>query len=237
MEFFLLLGFVVGMGHALEADHLVAVGTLATGKSNRKSLVMRGAVWGLGHTLTLFAISTAVIVFGLVLTDKMTAAMEFSVGVLLVILGFDVLRRMRKSRVHFHVHDHGGGKSHLHAHSHLGATVEHDQDPHEHRHWNAFPVKALIIGLMHGAAGSAGLLALAVAASRDSWLALTYVALFGLGSIVGMAALTFIASWPLGWAEKSAARLHTALQLSIACLAVAIGAFVMLSTANAAWGG
>ncbi len=236
METFLLLGFAIGMAHALEADHLAAMGTLATDNGDRTSLVLRGAVWGLGHTVTLFAMCCAVILFGLVLTDKMAAAMEFSVGVLLVVLGLDVLRRLRKSRVHFHVHDHGDGRPHLHAHSHAGASVRHDSDPHDHRHWHQFPVKALLVGVMHGAAGSAGLLALAIAASRDPGIALAYVALFGLGSILGMAALSYVASWPLGWAEKSASSIRTVVYLVTAALAVGIGTQVMMATGSTLWG-
>lgn len=237
MEGFLALGFIIGMGHALEADHLAAVGAMAVGKSSPKSLALRGAAWGLGHTLTLFAICTAAILFGLVLTDQAAAALEFAVGVMLVVLGFDVLRRLRKARVHFHVHDHDGGRPHLHAHSHLGATEPHDRDPHDHTHRHAFPIKAVLVGLVHGAAGSAGLLALAVAASKDAWLAVGYVALFGIGSILGMAALSFVAAWPLGWAERGAKWLHTGVHVCAAVAAIALGVHVMMETGQTAWGG
>ena len=138
MEWFLILGFFVGMGHAIEADHLAAVGAMAVGKKSPKSLALRGAAWGLGHTITLFAICTAAILFGLVLTEQTSAALEFAVGMMLVVLGFDVLRRLRKARVHFHVHDHDGGRPHLHAHSHAGATQPHDSDPHDHSHRSGF---------------------------------------------------------------------------------------------------
>lgn len=237
MEGFLLLGFVIGMGHALEADHLAAVAAMSIGKSSPKSLALRGAAWGLGHTLTLFAICTAAILFGLALTDRAAAALEFAVGVMLVLLGLDVLRRLRKARVHFHVHDHGGGRPHLHAHSHLGAAVPHDRDPHDHTHRHAFPIKAVLVGLVHGAAGSAGLLALAVAASKDAWLAVGYVALFGIGSMLGMAALSFIAAWPLGWAERAAKWLHTGVHIGAAAAAILLGLHVMTETGQVAWGG
>jgi hypothetical protein len=183
MYAFLLLGFLVGMGHSLEADHLAAVGAMATGRSSKKRLALLGAAWGLGHTITLFLLCSAVIFFGFVLTERATAAMEFAVGTMLVILGVDVLRRMGRARVHFHAHDHGDGRPHIHAHSHLGAKLAHAVDPHDHGHPQRFPVKALLVGLMHGAAGSAGLLALALAVSRESWIAITYVLLFGVGSM------------------------------------------------------
>ena len=237
MEGFLVLGFLVGMGHALEADHLAAVGSMAAGRSSPRRLAFMGAIWGLGHTITLFVLCSAVIAFGLVLNERAAAALEFSVGVMLVVLGLDVLRRMRKAKVHFHVHEHGDGQPHIHAHSHLGSKHPHHQDPHQHAHPKGFPVKALLVGLVHGAAGSAALLALALAASRDPWLAIGYVILFGLGSICGMAALTFVAAWPLGFAERSAKWLHRGLHVAISSAAIILGASVMLETGRIIWGG
>jgi hypothetical protein len=230
------------MSHALEADHLAAVGAMAAGKKGSKGLALRGAVWGLGHTITLFAICTAVMLFGLTLTEQTAAALEFSVGVMLVLLGFDLLRRMRLKRVHFHAHDHGRGEDgaasppHIHAHSHALARTPHDRDPHLHEHPVGFPVRALMIGLVHGAAGSAALLALAVAATQQLWVAAGYVAVFGFGSIAGMAALTCVAAWPLGWAERGACWLHRGLKIATAAIAIAIGVEVMLESGAMAWG-
>ena len=237
MEGFLALGFLIGMQHALEADHLAAVGAMAVGgRSSKRGLALRGAVWGLGHTITLFAICAAVILMGLTLTDQVAAALEFGVGVMLVLLGFDVIRRMRAKRVHFHVHTHDDGRPHIHAHSHQDATTDHANDPHHHRHPTGFPLRALLIGLVHGAAGSAGLLALAVAATQEAWAAVGYVAVFGLGSILGMAALSFVAAWPLGAAERHAKWLHRGLSIGAAALAIVLGADVMIETAGTAWG-
>lgn len=236
MEWFLVIGFFVGMGHAIEADHLAAVGAMAIGKNSPKSLLMRGAVWGLGHTLTLFALCSAAILFGLALTEQTSAALEFAVGIMLVVLGLDVLRRLQNARMHFHVHDHGDGRPHLHAHSHAGSSVPHENDAHDHTHRSGFPLKALLVGLVHGAAGSAGLLALAVAASKDAWLAVSYVVLFGIGSILGMAILSFVAAWPLGWAERSAKWLHSGVHIVAALFAIGLGIHVMIETGPIALG-
>ena len=238
MEGFLALGFLIGMQHALEADHLAAVGTMAVGgTASKRRLALSGAVWGLGHTITLFAICAAAILLGLSLTERLAAALEFGVGVMLVLLGLDVLRRMRARRVHFHVHAHHGGRRHFHAHSHAGASDPHEEDPHDHRHPEGFPLRALAIGLSHGAAGSAGLLALAVAATREAWVAVGYVLVFGLGSILGMAALSCAAAWPLSAAKRHATWLHTGLSLGAAALAIVLGVGVMAETAVPAWGG
>jgi len=238
VEGFLALGFLLGMQHALEADHLAAIGAMAAGRKNSKlGLVLRGAAWGVGHTITLLAICAAVILLGLTLTDRVAATFEFAVGVMLVLLGLDVLRRMRAKRVHFHVHSHGDGRPHLHAHGHAGAAASHAADPHDHRHPQGFPMRALAVGLMHGAAGSAGLLALIVAATRDPLVAVVYVAIFGVGSILGMATLSFVAAWPLGFAERGAKWLYTGLSLGSAVVAIGLGAEVMANNATAAWSG
>lgn len=236
MDGFLLLGFLIGMQHALEADHIAAVGALSSGTSSRKGLALRGLAWGLGHTITLFSICAAVILMGFHLTDHMAAAMEFAVGIMLVLLGLDVLRRMRRQRIHFHAHSHDGESLHIHAHSHKDATVEHKQDPHRHAHAEGLPLRALGVGLIHGAAGSAALLALAVAATQNPWTAVGYVLVFGLGSLVGMTALTAVAAWPLGAAEKNAKWLYKGLSLGAAALAVVIGIDVMAENARLAWG-
>lgn len=232
----ILLGALAGMAHALEPDHLAAVGAMAAGKSSRRSLVMRGAAWGLGHMLTLFLMCTAVIFFGMILTDQMAARLESAVGLMLVLLGGEVLYRLRRARVHFHVHSHEDGERHFHAHSHRGDTDPHDPRRHGHSHRREFPVKALAVGLLHGAAGSAGLLALAVVSAPDPMLASVYVLLFGLGAMVGMASLSFIVSWPLGLAERFATTLHQSLSVAVACLGIALGVHVLAANAPLAWG-
>ncbi len=236
MEGFLTLGFLIGMSHALEADHLAAIATMAVDRpAGRRRLALRGAVWGLGHTITLFAICTSVILFGLVLTDELAAALEFGVGVMLILLGLHVLYRLHRQRIHFHVHDHGDGRRHVHAHSHAGSPSAGDAHLHDHRHGHGLPLRALVIGLVHGAAGSAGLLTLAVAATREPIVAIGYVALFGVGSIAGMALLSLAMSWPLGLAERGAWWLHRGLTVMAAAVAIGLGVDVMIETGAMAW--
>ena len=165
---FLGLGFLLGMRHALEADHLAAVGALASsGKPTPRKMLSLGMSWGAGHTTTLFVLCALVFVFGAVSSRPVEAGLEFLVGIMLVGLGLNVLRRLIHQRVHFHVHEHEG-KAHIHAHSHQGAQTGHKEDPHIHRHAHGFSVKAYLVGLMHGAAGSAALIALTAAATRSS---------------------------------------------------------------------
>ncbi len=233
---FLTLGLFIGMAHALEADHLAAVGTLASdGKATPGRLALLGASWGMGHTTTLFLIGVPVFAFGLVLSRQLAAGMEFAVGLMLIVLGLHVLWKICRKRVHFHLHGHDDGKRHFHAHSHAGAKLPHDRDPHSHGH-GVFSLRAYLVGLAHGAAGSAGLVALAAAATQDAMTAAAYMALFGIGSVLGMAALTYSASWPLRLAEKTAARLLSTVQVAVAGIAVFIGFRVMMETAPILWG-
>lgn len=160
----LLLGFLLGMRHALEADHVAAVATLTTSTNTLGSAIKQGAVWGMGHTITLFLFGSVVLLSNSIIPEDMAQALEFAVGVMLIVLGIDVLRKILKDKVHFHVHQHGDLR-HFHAHKHAPGT-SHSSDSHEHRH-DRFPRKALFIGLMHGMAGSAALILLTLHNGRQ----------------------------------------------------------------------
>ncbi len=234
---FLILGFLVGMSHAFETDHLAAIGTLASdGKASPKRLAFLGASWGMGHTTTLFVISLPVVLFGVILTERFAAGLEFAIGIMLIGLGAQVFYKLRKARVHLHLHDHGDGQRHFHAHSHAGETVPHQDSAHRHAH-RPFSWRAYLIGLAHGAAGSAGLVALAAAATQNALTALVYILVFGFGSILGMAALTCAASWPLRLAESTAARLLKTVQMATGVVAITVGILVMQEAAPILWSG
>ncbi len=232
---FLLLGFLVGISHAFEADHLAAIGTLASsGKATPKRLALLGVSWGMGHTTTLFLISLPVILFGVVLTARFAAGLEFAIGIMLIGLGAQVFYKLRKARVHLHVHEHRGAR-HFHAHSHAEETLPHSENPHHHTH-RVFSWRAYLIGLAHGAAGTAGLVALAAAATQNAVTALVYILVFGFGSILGMGALTYAASWPLRLAENTAARLLKTVQMATGIVAITVGILVMKDATPILWG-
>ena len=175
----LALGFLLGMRHALDADHLAAVATLATRSRSVGHTLLQGVAWGTGHTLTLMLFGGAVLVLGLVLPARAAQALEFAVGVMLVALGADVLYRLWRKRVHFHAHRHADGVAHFHAHSHQEASAPHDPARHEHPHPRGFPARALLVGMVHGMAGSAALILLSLEALRSPAWGLLYIAIFG----------------------------------------------------------
>lgn len=232
--FLLIFGMLVGMSHALEADHLAAVAALSAKRTTRRQLVMRGAWWGVGHTLALMLVCGAAILLGWVITAEIEATLELCVGLMIAGLGAHVLWTLRHRRIHFHAHEHDG-KRHLHAHSHKGEAARHETVAHDHRHRRDGLVKALAVGLVHGAAGSGALLVLVVAATKSAMTALFYIAAFGLGSIIGMAALSFIASWPLKALDRGAHWLDAAVMAAVGLFAIMIGGGLVVGSAGALW--
>src|SRR4051794_19641967 len=182
------LGFLLGMQHALEADHIAAVSSIAARRSRLSDIVKHGLTWGLGHTVTLFIFAGAAILLGRAIPEGIARPIETAVGLMLVGLGAHVLWRLWRDRVHFHKHGHDDGTIHFHAHSHAGEILPHARDAHAHEH--GFRWRTLLVGLMHGMAGSAALLVLTVSQASSPAVGLGYVALFGVGSMVGMGVLS-----------------------------------------------
>ncbi|REK11109.1 MAG: urease accessory protein [Acidobacteria bacterium] len=223
----LLLGLVVGMQHAFEADHLAAVSSLVSRGRRADAMTRRGALWGVGHTVSLLLIAGCVLVLGWRLPASFETALEAAVGLLLLGLGVRVLHRLWRDRVHVHAHEHDGEGVHLHAHSHRHDNAPHSASAHDHEHpEGAWPV--LLVGLTHGAAGSAALIVFVAAQLATAWAGLVYVLLFGIGSIVGMATLTAIVALPLRAAASGATWLHRGLQTAIGAITVVIGARLIL---------
>ena len=162
---------------------------------------------------------------GLTISGRVQAGLEFAVGVMIVFLGAQTLWQMYRDRVHVHVHEHDGA-AHLHLHSHAADTVTHRESVHDHTH-RATNLRALVVGLVHGAAGSGALLALTISATETLGQALAYFAVFGLGSMAGMAAVSMVASFPLSLAQRSTLWVRRATGLSIGCAALWVGAMVM----------
>jgi hypothetical protein len=228
MTHLLLLGFLIGMRHALEADHVAAIATLATRTDSLRGALRQGAAWGLGHTLTLFLFGFAVILMDSVMPETFALKLELAVGCMLIILGLDVMRRLIRDRIHFHSHKHDSGIQHFHAHSHVGQR-SHSSAAHQHQHPQGFPVRALLIGLMHGMAGSAALILLTLETIQSPMLGLAYIALFGLGSMLGMAALSVIIAIPLRRSAQGLTWLHNSLQITVGMATIALGAYVVVN--------
>jgi len=225
------LGFLLGMQHALEADHIAAVSSIAARRSDIGDIVKHGLTWGLGHTLTLFGFAGAAILLGHALPEQFAGPIETAVGIMLVGLGAHLLWRLWRDRVHFHRHGHGDGTVHIHSHSHAGENVPHIGATHAHAH--GFRWRTLLVGLMHGMAGSAALLVLAVSQASSAAVALAYVALFGAGSMLGMGVLSTAIAVPLAVSARWLTWANRGLQGAVGVITIAIGVMTIVATVSA----
>jgi high-affinity nickel permease len=224
-------GFLLGMQHALEADHIAAVSSIAARRANLGDIVKHGLTWGLGHTITLFVFAGAAILLGHAIPEHISGPLETAVGIMLVGLGAHVLWRLWRDRVHFHQHRHGDGTAHFHLHSHAADVVPHQRSSHAHTH--RFRWRTLLVGLMHGMAGSAALLVLAVTQAASPADGLMYVLLFGVGSMVGMGALSAVIAVPLVVSARWLTWANRALQGVVGIVTIGIGAMTIYATAFA----
>lgn len=186
------LGFMLGLRHALDSDHVAAVSTVLTQRPSLKAAGLIGFSWGIGHTLMLLLVGLIVLWFRVPVPELVAQVAEGAVGVMLVILGCLLGVKLVKERWHVHQHDHDGSR-HVHFHSHA-VVVDHG-----HPHWWRESVRPLCIGMAHGLAGSAALLLLVVSSARTVTEGLVYIAVFGCGSILGMMLIGLALSLPVVW--------------------------------------
>lgn len=229
----LYLGFIVGISHAFEADHIAAVSALVSGKTKWKQSLRHGALWGLGHSLTLLTLGGTVIFTQSAIGPRLANGLEFTVGLMLIVLGGHVLYRLRRDRIHFHRHTHDEGAVHIHLHSHAGETGPHKLNAHAHTHPERAGLRSLLVGMMHGLAGSAALVLVAASALTSPGMGLAYVAIFGIGSIIGMALLSAAIAFPLRWSDRFLTRANSALRVVIGCLTIGIGLLTVYHSASA----
>jgi hypothetical protein len=222
------LGFLLGMQHALEADHIAAVSSIAARRTHVGDIVRHGLTWGVGHTLTLFIFAGAAILLGRAIPETVARPIEAAVGLMLIGLGANVLWRLWRDRVHFHRHGHGDGTVHFHAHSHAGEVAPHALAAHRHEHGIRW--RTLLVGLMHGMAGSAALLVLTVSQASSPVVGLGYVALFGVGSMIGMGALSTLIAVPLAVSARWLTWANRMLQGAVGAVTIAIGIVTFAGT-------
>jgi cytochrome c biogenesis protein CcdA len=223
------IGFLLGMQHALEADHIAAVSSIAARRTDVRDIVKHGLTWGLGHTVTLFVFAGAAIVLGHAIPEHLARPLETAVGIMLVGLGAHVLWRLWCDRVHFHRHGHGDGTEHIHVHSHVNEAIPHRQSAHSHQH--GFRWRTLLVGLMHGMAGSAALLVLAISQVANAAYGMFYVLLFGIGSMLGMGILSLVIAVPLAVSARWLTWANRGLQGGVGIVTIAIGSMTIYSTA------
>lgn len=223
----LLLGFAMGVRHALEADHLATVASLATRSRRLGDVVRVAGIWGLGHAAVLVVLGGAAALAGFALGDGLSRGLETGVGLVLVLLGLDVLRRARKRRLHVHAHRHTDGTWHVHAHTHEHSGDHEQASAHDHAHPRGLAWRALAVGALHGAAGSAALV-LVAAPSLGPLRGLGYVVVYALGSIAGMLLLSVAVSLPLGRGVPGLGRARWVFETVLGSASVALGVVLVV---------
>ncbi|MEZ5308617.1 MAG: sulfite exporter TauE/SafE family protein [Pyrinomonadaceae bacterium] len=187
----LVFGFVLGLKHAVEADHLAAVSTIVADRKSLFGSAIVGGFWGVGHTISLLIVGGFVIFLKLKISESLEAKLEALVGAMLVLLGLNAIRKLWKSEtVHIHKHEHSGHE-HLHIHSHESSSL-----PFSH-HLKKLSPRSIIIGMVHGLAGSAALMLLVVPTIDSPSIALLYILIFGVGSIGGMMLMSLLIGLPI----------------------------------------
>ena len=219
------IGLVFGLKHATEVDHVVAVSTIVSQHRNVFHSALVGGLWGIGHTVSLLVMSVVVLSLRVAIPERVSGWLELGVAIMIVCLGISALRRaLRKNgEVHVHKHSHDG-LSHTHVHFHEAETKHEPASHSRHSHAvSRLGWKPVLIGMMHGLAGSGALTLLVITQISSSWIGFLYVATFGLGSIVGMLLMSGIIGLPFALASRKLTHLHQGIQTLAAVFSICFG--------------
>jgi len=250
------LGFFLGMRHATDPDHVIAVTTIVARHRSVRGAALVGAVWGIGHTLTLLIVGGGIVLFGWVIPPRLGLSLELSVGVMLVALGaFNLAALLKRlpgkegirpsdahAGGHVHVVQAASGHSHAHPHGDYVHTHPHAHEPERHPHapeetplaWldrhigklrSYQLVRPLVVGVVHGLAGSAAVALLVLATIPEPAWAVLYLAIFGIGTIGGMMLVTASLGVPFA-ASKERAALHRGIRFASGAISIVFGLWI-----------
>ena len=227
------LGLILGLKHATEVDHVVAVSTIVSQHRNVLRSALVGALWGIGHTASLLVIGLIVLSLRVAIPEQVSTWLEFCVALMIIGLGAVALWRSLRKREHVHVHEHNhDGVSHVHIHFHEPETRHHEGKAHSHA-VSAVGIKPVLIGTMHGLAGSGALMLLVLTQTSSGLVGFFYLVVFGVGSIVGMVLMSGLIGLPFALTSRNLDRVNRHLQTAAAVLSIAFGVWYAYETALA----
>lgn len=215
----LVAGFVIGLRHALDADHLSAVSAIVSDHKSLWSSSLVGGMWGVGHTISLFVIGALVIYLKIAISETTEAVLEAVVGVMLLVLGINVLRKLFSAeKLHAHEHVHAG-HSHTHIHVH-----EAGERPGAH---HSFSPRSVVVGMIHGLAGSAGLMLVILPTIESTTVAMAFILVFGIGSVGGMIVMSFMMGLPFHFTADRFAIVNKGIRLAAGLFSFGLGAMIV----------
>jgi high-affinity nickel-transport protein len=236
------LGFFLGMRHATDPDHVIAVTTIVSRQRSIRHAALIGVLWGLGHTMTILAVGSAIILFGLVIPPRVGLTMELSVGLMLILLGVlnlsGIMRWVTETLTPPGFHSHfDGDRMYFHSHA-LGdtpglcgpagtATPLRLTDRIFGRMGVYQVLRPLAVGIVHGLAGSAAVALLVLTTIRIPSWAVFYLLVFGIGTVAGMMLITAAIAVPFKFSESRFARLNRGLGLASGLISLAFGLFIV----------
>jgi high-affinity nickel-transport protein len=238
------LGFFLGMRHATDPDHVIAVTTIVSRQRSVRHAALIGALWGLGHTITILTVGSAIILFGLVIPPRVGLSMEMSVGLMLVLLGVLNLSGIMRWITETVTHSHSDHHEHSHGHGDYVQSHPHVHSPGKHGHAeDATPVgwmdrtfgrlgiyqvvRPLVVGIVHGLAGSAAVALLVLTTIRVPSSAVFYLLVFGVGTVAGMMLITTAIAIPFRFSGSRFVRLNRGLGLASGLVSLGFGLFIV----------
>ena len=227
-----LIGFVFGLWHAFDLDHVGAMMTFVVSRDSSPGRAIRYSVlWATGHALMLLLMTLLIMALQVEVSGQLASIMEFMVGAMLVVLALDTFRKMRSIKMHTHHHVHESESAHDHLHVHLRSeTHEHGLHTHTHAARDNYVLRALLVGLMHGMAGSAALILIVLNAVTSVGTAVLYVIFFSLGAMAGMGMLSLLIALQLRRTAHCSLELASRLRGYVAIVVLSLGLFIMSRT-------
>ena len=236
------LGFFLGMRHATDPDHVIAVTTIVSRQQSIRQAALIGILWGVGHTITILIVGSAIILFGIVIPPRLGLSMELSVGLMLILLGVLNLSGIMRWITETFTPTQAGSHSHTignsivrHSHGQSAGKYIHDTVNMQERWMDRTfgqlgiyqVVRPLAVGLVHGLAGSAAVALLLLTTIRVPSLAVLYLLVFGIGTIAGMMLISTAIAVPFKYSQTRFARVNRSLGVVSGIISVAFGVFIV----------